>query len=97
MIVADLRMIPMGSGTSTSKYVRAVYEVLQDSGANFLPGPMSTTVETETMDDLFRIVEKANKRLAKMGVQRIITTVHIDWRLDKEISMESKLSASKRI
>jgi uncharacterized protein YqgV (UPF0045/DUF77 family) len=77
--------------------VRAVYEVLQDSGANFLPGPMSTSVETETMDDLFRIVEKANKRLAKMGVQRIITTVHMDYRLDKETSMESKLSASKRI
>ncbi len=97
MIVADLRMIPMGSGTSASKYVRAIHEVLQDSGANFLPGPMSTTVETETMDDLFRIVENANERLAKMGVQRIITTVHIDLRLDKQISMESKLSASKRI
>ncbi|VVB69235.1 Thiamine-binding protein [uncultured archaeon] len=58
---------------------------------------MSTTVETETMDDLFRIVERANERLAKMGVQRIITTVNIDLRLDEQISMESKLSASKRI
>jgi uncharacterized protein (TIGR00106 family) len=92
MIVADLSMIPMGSGTSASRYVQAVYEILAESGANFLPGPMSTALETETLEDLFRIVEKANGRLAEMGVQRIITNLRIDLRLDKEISLESQLS-----
>ena len=95
MIVADLSMIPMGSGTSTSEYVRAVYEVLRDSGVNFVPGPMSTSIETETMEKLFQIVEKANNRLAAMGVQRIVTMVRIDFRLDKEVSIDSKLKASK--
>jgi len=85
----------MGSGTSASEYVRAVHEVLRDSGVNFVPGPMSTSIETETMETLFQIVEKANNRLAAMGVQRIVTMVRIDFRLDKEISMTTKLSASK--
>ena len=95
MIVADLSVIPMGSGTSASEYVRAVHEVLRDSGVNFVPGPMSTSIETETMEKLFQIVEKANNRLAAMGVQRIVTMVRIDFRLDKEISMNTKLNASK--
>jgi len=95
MIVADLSMIPMGSGTSASEYVRAVHEVLRDSGMNFVAGPMSTSVETETMEKLFKIIEKANHKLAAMGVQRIVTMVRIDFRLDKDISMNTKLKACK--
>jgi uncharacterized protein (TIGR00106 family) len=95
MIVADLSMIPMGSGTSASEYVRAVHEVLRDSGVNFVTGPMSTSIETETMEKLFQIVEKANNRLAAMGVQRIVTMVRIDFRLDKDISINTKLKACK--
>jgi uncharacterized protein YqgV (UPF0045/DUF77 family) len=37
-------------------------------------------------------MEKANDKLVQMGVKRIITTIRIDMRLDKEISMQSKLS-----
>lgn len=95
MIVADFAMVPMGATTSASKYIRAVYEVLKESGVNFVPGPMSTTVETKTIKGLFDLIEKANTRVAEMGVQRIITSIKIDYRLDKEISIESKLSASR--
>ncbi len=96
MIVADFAMVPMGAGTSAARYIRAVYEVLKESGVNFVPGPMSTSVETRTMEELFDLIEKANARVAEMGVQRIITSINVDYRLDKEISIESKLSASKR-
>jgi uncharacterized protein (TIGR00106 family) len=95
MIVADLSVIPMGSGTSASEYVRAVHEVLRDSGVNFVPAPMSTSIETETMEKLFQIIEKANHKLAAMGVKRIVTMVRIDFRLDKDISMNTKLEACK--
>jgi uncharacterized protein YqgV (UPF0045/DUF77 family) len=55
---------------------------------------MSTSVETKSFEELFDLIEKANQRLEDMGVQRIITSVKIDYRLDKEISIESKLSAT---
>jgi len=61
MIVADFSMIPMGSGTSGSRYVKAIHEVLKSSGVNFVSGP--------------------------------ITNIRIDCRLDKEISIRSKLKA----
>lgn len=94
MIVADFSMVPMGSGTSAAKYIRAVYDILRDSGVKFVPGPMSTSVETRSFEELFGLIEKANRRLKEMGVQRIITSVNIDYRLDKEISIESKLRAT---
>ena len=94
MIVADFSMVPMGSGTSAAKYIRAVYDILRESGVKFVPGPMSTSVETRSFEELFNLIEKANQRLKEMGVKRIITSVNIDYRLDKEISIESKLRAT---
>ena len=93
MIVADFSMVPMGSGTSAAKYIRAVYDLLKESDVKFISGPMSTSVETKSFEELFELMEKANQRLEEMGVQRIITSIRIDYRLDKEISIESKLRA----
>jgi uncharacterized protein (TIGR00106 family) len=93
MIVADFSMIPMGSGTSASQYVIAIHEVLKSSGVSFVPGPMSTSVEVGSLEELFRVIDAANQRLKEMGVQRIITNIRIDYRLDKEISIDSKLKA----
>ena len=95
MIVADFATIPMGKGTSASHYVLAVHELLRQSGIKFAAGPMSTAIEASTFEELFGVIEKANEKLAEMGVQRIITTVHIDYRLDKDVSIESKLGISK--
>jgi uncharacterized protein (TIGR00106 family) len=91
MIVADFAVIPMGTGTSASDYVRAVHEMLQEKGIKHISGPMSTNIEAESFIDLSRVIEDANKILINMGVKRIITTLRIDYRLDKEISIESKL------
>lgn len=96
MIVADFATIPMGAGTSASQYVRAVHELLRHSGIKFAAGPMSTAIEASSFEQLFSVIEMANKKLAEMGVQRIITSVRIDYRLDKEISIESKLGIKQR-
>jgi len=92
MIVADIAVIPMGTGASASRYVMAVHEVLREAGVRFVPGPMSTAIEAEDFSKIFAAIEKANERLAEMDVPRIITTVRIDYRLDKEISIQSKMS-----
>jgi uncharacterized protein (TIGR00106 family) len=95
MIVAELSMIPMGTGTSASRYVRAVHQVLKESGLLFIPGPMSTSIEAGSMGEIFEVVEKADAVLAEMGAGRIVTTIKIDHRLDKEISIETKMKAIK--
>ncbi len=95
MIVADFSLVPMGTETSAGKYIRAVYEMLKESGVKFVPGPNSTSVEVKTFEELFDIIRRSNEKLKEMGVKRIITSVGIDYRLDKEISIESKMGASK--
>jgi uncharacterized protein (TIGR00106 family) len=95
MIVAELSMITMGTGTSASKYVRAIHQVLKESGLKFVPGPMCTVVEAGSMAEIFKVAERADEVLADMGVGRIITSVKIDHRLDKEISIETKMGAIK--
>lgn len=91
MIVAEFSTTPMGTGTSASNYVLAIHELLRESGVKFVPGPMSTAIEANSFAELFKAIELANKKLADMGVQRIITAVRIDYRLDKDLSIESKL------
>lgn len=93
MIVADFSIVPMGSGTSASKYVRAVHQVLADAGVTFVPGPMSTALQAESLEALFKTVEAADQRLEQMGVQRMIINIRIDHRRDKEISIDSKLGS----
>lgn len=92
MIVAEFAVVPMGVGTSVSRYVDAVEEMLARSGVRFIPGAMSTTIETRSMKEALDLVEKANQVLADMGVQRVITMVRMDYRLDKENTIDSKLS-----
>lgn len=96
MIVAELSLIPMGTGTSASKYVRAVHQVLKESGLKFIPSPMCTVVEAASMVEVFKVAEKADEVLGGMGVGRIITTIKIDHRLDKEISIETKMEAIRQ-
>jgi uncharacterized protein YqgV (UPF0045/DUF77 family) len=57
---------------------------------------MSTAIEVGSFAELFQVIEMANKKLAEMGVQRIITTIRIDYRLDKDISIDSKMGISKK-
>ncbi|VVB71608.1 Thiamine-binding protein [uncultured archaeon] len=83
----------MGAGTSASQYVRAIHDILREDGINFVPGPLSTAIEASSFEQLFKVVERANVLLAEMGIKRVITTVHIDYRIDREISIKSKLDA----
>ncbi len=85
----------MGTGTSMSQHVKAVHDILDEEGIKYMPGPMSTALEVDSLDDLFDVVEQSNQVLTDRGVQRVLTTINIDYRLDKEISMKSKLGICK--
>lgn len=92
MIVAEFSLLPMGSGTSAGDYIRAVHALLEEEEIKFIPGAMSTSLEVGSLRELFDLIEKANHLLAQMGVRRIITSIKIDMRLDREITLQSKLS-----
>ena len=93
MIIAELSIVPVGSGTSVSKYVKIAIKALEGRGVRVIPGPMSTVLECKDIDLLFKAVKAAHKAVLASGVVRVIITLKIDARTDKDATVESKLRA----
>lgn len=93
MVVAELSIIPLGTGTSASRYVRAALTALKKSGIKFENNAMGTVIEAKTLDEVFNAVKKAEKAVFDAGAERVVVDVRIDDRRDKEISIESKKKA----
>ena len=95
MIVAELSVVPFGEGTSISNFVRKAVDALRDMGVKSVPGAMGTIVETDSLDDLFASAKAAHEAVFKAGAKRVVTTIRLDDRRDKEITIQSKLDAIK--
>ncbi len=93
MIIAELSIVPVGAETSVSKYVKIAIKALEGRGVRVIPGPMSTVLECRDVDLLFKAVKAAHKAVLASGVVRVVTTLKIDDRTDKDATVESKLRA----
>ncbi len=93
MIVAELSVVPLGKDVSISKYVKAALEALKRANLKYEAGAMSTTIEAKNLDELFDAVEMAHEAVFRMGAKRVVTTLKIDDRRDKTLSITSKLGA----
>ena len=95
-IIAQLSITPIGEGTSVSRYVNITLNAIREEGVHFIVGPMATTLEVESLDELFRVVKKAHDAVINAGAKRVVIDLKIDNRLNKTASMESKLKAIER-
>jgi len=93
MIISQLSIAPVGEGTSLSKYVKIVIDVLKRNNIKFETNDMATVIETEDLNTLFRVVEEAHKTVIDARVKRVITELKIDDRRDKEIVIGTKLKS----
>jgi uncharacterized protein (TIGR00106 family) len=93
MIIAQFSISPVGAGTSLSKYIKEIVKILKNSNLKFETNPMSTTIETNDLESLFNMINKLNDKLFKLGIKRVITELKIDYRIDKDATMQSKLDA----
>ncbi|HVQ00856.1 MAG TPA: MTH1187 family thiamine-binding protein [Candidatus Thermoplasmatota archaeon] len=93
MIIAQLSIAPLGTGTSMSKYVKIVIDTLKKEHVTFQTNPMATVIECKDLATLFTVVQQAHQAVAAAGAQRIITELKIDDRRDKNATMATKLSS----
>ncbi len=93
MVVGEVSVVPIGEGTSVSKFVRAAVEALRDSGVKVYPGAMSTVVEAESLDDILRAFKAAHEAVFRERAKRVIMTLVIDDRRDKKSTVEDKIKA----
>ncbi len=93
--IVEFSILPVGTGSpSVSKYVKMAHEVLKSRKFIIAPNSMGTVVEGEIEEILETIVE-INKKLSSSSIKRVVTTIKIDYRIDKKVSIESKLKAIK--
>jgi uncharacterized protein (TIGR00106 family) len=95
MIVAEVKVVPVGTKSpSISTHVKkAVEELKKNKKIKVRLGAMCTTIEAEDLESIFEAVKKAHNALFDKNVRRVLTTLTIDDRRDKKISIQSKLEA----
>ena len=93
MIISQLSIAPVGVGTSLSKYVRIVLDVIRKNNIKFETNDMATVIETEDLDKLFKVVKEAHTAVIEAGAKRVITELKIDDRRDKDARLGSKIKS----
>jgi len=96
MAVGEISVVPVGGGSpSVSTQVARCLDVLDGTGLRYELTAMSTIVEGDTraiMDAAARMHESAFGD----GIVRVLTTVKIDDRRDKELTIRGKVEAVRR-
>jgi len=93
MAMMEISVIPIGTGSpSLSAYVAAVVRVLEEAGLEYELGAMGTVVVGE-VERLLAVARKMHEQPFTMGAVRVATTIKIDDRRDKPLTIQGKLRA----
>jgi uncharacterized protein (TIGR00106 family) len=93
MAIVAVNMVPLGVGSSVSKYVAAAEKVIVDRpGIKRQVGPMFTTLEGD-LDEVMKAIREMQEAVFATGVDRVLTTIKIDDRRDKKATMDAKLAS----
>jgi uncharacterized protein (TIGR00106 family) len=91
MAVVEVSVVPLGlSTTSLSDQVAAVLKPLKDSGLRYTLTAMGTIIEGD-LEEVMRCILKMHETPYSTGAARVYTTVKIDDRRDKHITIEGKV------
>lgn len=95
MALMEISLMPVGQGTSMSKYIAQAIKVLaEEPGLEYEITSMGTNVLGE-VDQLLAVAQKMHQRIKDAGAPRIVTMIKIDDRMDKPITLTSKLESLK--
>ena len=94
--VVDITVVPIGTGTvSLSEYVAGCVRILQEAeGITYQLTPMSTIIEGE-LDRVFEVARLMHEQPFARGIGRVVTTIRIDDRRDRELTAAGKVAAVK--
>ncbi len=94
-MIVEVSVVPVGTGeTSVGSYIKAAVKLIEETDLDYQINSMGTCVQGE-WDEIFSTLRAVHDELAKMGCNRIVTTVKIDDRRDKFGSMDAKIAAAE--
>ena len=97
MAVVEVSIVPLGTASpSVSKHVARVIRVLQETtDVKYDLTSMGTIIEGD-LDTIMAVVRKMHEIAFSDEVMRVVTTIKIDDRRDKPLSMKGKLDSLGR-
>ena len=96
MAMIDISVVPVGTGkASVSEYVAGAVRILQkEPGIKYELTSMNTVIEGD-LDKLLSLAQRMHRSAFDAGAQRVVTTIRIDERRDKPLTIEGKIKAVK--
>ena len=97
MVIAEVSIIPLGTKTSSvSRHVaRAVGVLRKEKDVKYELTSMGTIIEGE-LEKVLRVVMKMHQAAFDEDIMRVITTIKIDDRRDKPLTMDGKMGSLMR-
>ncbi len=93
MALMEISVVPLGTGsTSLSSYVSSICDFLSEMGVDYRLTDMGTIICAD-IDDLFVIARKLHEKPFDKGAQRVLTSLKIDDRRDKEVCIGHKIKS----
>ncbi|HIE03579.1 MAG TPA: MTH1187 family thiamine-binding protein [Candidatus Latescibacteria bacterium] len=90
MAVAEISVVPLGTGSpSVSRYVAKALEVVRTSGLKYELTPMATVVEG-SVEEILKLVGDMHRAVLEDAV-RVVTSLRMDDRRDRSLTMEGKV------
>jgi uncharacterized protein (TIGR00106 family) len=85
VVIAEISIFPLGTGSpGVSEYVAEAVRELEASGLECTVGPMGTTVEASSPEEVYAAVARAQAAVFELGVGRAYTVIKMDERKDVE-------------
>lgn len=97
MAIIDISVVPVGTATpSVSRFVAGALKILQNEpGIKYQLTPMNTVIEGD-LTRLLALAQKMHDSAFNSGIQRVVTTLRIDERRDKPLTMDGKVAAVQK-
>ncbi|GMV04394.1 MAG: hypothetical protein AMXMBFR53_06750 [Gemmatimonadota bacterium] len=88
--LADIQVVPIGSGVSVRKEVQRAHAILEEAGIHAQLHPNGTNVEGE-LRDIFDAIVRVHETLHAEGTVRLATYIKLGTRTDKDATLAGKL------
>lgn len=96
MCVCSISIIPLGKQTSLSEALTPCLKALAKQGhLKYQITPMSTQIEG-SLDQVLKAVKAMHQAAFKGGIGRVYTTITLDDRRDKPVSLQSKVTSLQK-
>ncbi len=96
MAVMEISIVPVGTeNPSISHYVAECVAIVKKKGLPHELTSMGTNVEGE-LRDLLLLAEEMHELPFKRGAKRVLTSIKVDDRRDKALSIQGKKEAVER-